>query len=147
MTSRWAWPACCPSAEVLVVTTPAQAAQKVAARAASMARKSYLRVIGVVENMSAFNCAHGERYEVFGSGGGQRLADEIGAPLLASIPLEPAVAQGGDRGEPAALDPTTAAGTGLRRAGRRRPRTLPGARDDDVFGPPVRGAGRGGPSI
>jgi ATP-binding protein involved in chromosome partitioning len=100
-----------PSAEVLVVTTPAHAAQKVAARAASMARKSYLRVIGVVENMSAFNCAHGERYEIFGGGGGQRLADEIGVPLLASIPLEPSVAQGGDRGEPAALDPTTAAGT------------------------------------
>jgi ATP-binding protein involved in chromosome partitioning len=100
-----------PSAEVLVVTTPAHAAQKVAARAASMARKSYLRVIGVVENMSAFSCAHGERYEVFGSGGGQRLAHEIGVPLLASIPLEPSVAQGGDRGEPAALDPTTAAGT------------------------------------
>lgn len=99
-----------PSAEVLVVTTPAQAAQKVAARAASMARKSYLRVVGVVENMSAFNCAHGERYEVFGSGGGQRLADETGVPLLASIPLEPAVALGGDRGEPAALDPTTPAG-------------------------------------
>ncbi len=105
-----------PSAEVLVVTTPAHAAQKVAARAASMARKSYLRVIGVVENMSAFNCAHGERYEVFGSGGGQRLAAEIGAPLLASIPLEPAVASGGDRGEPAALDQSTPAGkafTGL----------------------------------
>lgn len=100
-----------PSAEVLVVTTPAHAAQKVAARAASMARKSYLRIIGVVENMSAFNCAHGERYEVFGRGGGQRLAEDIGAPLLASIPLEPAVALGGDRGEPAALDPTTAAGT------------------------------------
>jgi ATP-binding protein involved in chromosome partitioning len=99
-----------PSAEVLVVTTPAHAAQKVAARAASMARKSYLRVIGVVENMSAFNCAHGQRYEVFGHGGGRRLADEIGAPLLVSIPLEPAVALGGDRGEPAALDPATAAG-------------------------------------
>jgi ATP-binding protein involved in chromosome partitioning len=100
-----------PSAEVLVVTTPAHAAQKVAARAASMARKSYLRVIGVVENMSAFDCAHGERYEVFGSGGGQRLADDIGAPLLGSIPLEATVARGGDRGEPAALDPTTPAGT------------------------------------
>jgi ATP-binding protein involved in chromosome partitioning len=99
-----------PSAEVLVVTTPAQAAQKVAARAASMAKKCYLRIIGVVENMSAFNCAHGERYEVFGSGGGQRLAEEIGAPLLASIPLEPAVALGGDRGQPASLDPSTEAG-------------------------------------
>lgn len=99
-----------PSAEVLVVTTPAQAAQKVAARAASMARKSYLRVVGVVENMTAFTCDHGERYELFGSGGGRRLAEEVGAPLLASIPLEPAVALGGDRGEPAALDEGTEAG-------------------------------------
>jgi ATP-binding protein involved in chromosome partitioning len=99
-----------PSAEVLVVTTPAQAAQKVAARAATMARKSYLRVIGVVENMSAFQCAHGERYELFGQGGGERLALEVGVPLLASIPLEPAVAAGGDRGEPAGLDPSTGAG-------------------------------------
>ena len=129
-TSRWAWPACCPSAEVLVVTTPAQAAQKVAGRAASMARKSYLRVVGVVENMSAFTCAHGERYELFGSGGGQRLADEIGAPLLASIPLEPAVALGGDRGEPAALDESTRGREGLRRPGRGHRRALPGAADD-----------------
>jgi ATP-binding protein involved in chromosome partitioning len=99
-----------PSAEVLVVTTPAQAAQKVASRAAAMARKSYLRVVGVVENMSSFVCAHGERYELFGRGGGQRLADEIGVPLLATIPLEPAVSIGGDRGEPAALDAGTPAG-------------------------------------
>jgi ATP-binding protein involved in chromosome partitioning len=99
-----------PSAEVLVVTTPGQMAQKVAARAATMARKSYLRVVGVVENMSAFRCSHGERYELFGHGGGLRLAGEIGAPLLASIPLEPAVAQGGDNGEPAALDQDSDAG-------------------------------------
>ena len=96
-----------PSAEVLVVTTPAHAAQKVASRAASMARKSYLRVMGVVENMSSFVCTHGERYELFGSGGGQRLADEIGVPLLATIPLEPAVSLGGDSGEPVALDAGT----------------------------------------
>ncbi|MGH9104841.1 MAG: Mrp/NBP35 family ATP-binding protein [Acidimicrobiales bacterium] len=99
-----------PSAEVLIVTTPAQGAQKVASRAASMARKSYLRVVGVVENMSAFVCQHGERYELFGHGGGQRLADEIGAPLLATVPLEPGVSAAGDRGEPAALDPSTPAG-------------------------------------
>ncbi len=99
-----------PSAEVLVVTTPGQTAQKVAARAATMARKSYLRVVGVVENMSAFLCSHGERYELFGHGGGLRLAREIGAPLLASLPLEPAVARGGDIGEPAALDRDSAAG-------------------------------------
>jgi ATP-binding protein involved in chromosome partitioning len=99
-----------PSAEVLVVTTPAEAAQKVAARAASMARKSYLRVVGVVENMSSFECDHGVRYELFGSGGGQRLAHEVGVPLLASIPLEAAVALGGDAGEPVVLDESSAAG-------------------------------------
>ncbi|HUB69417.1 MAG TPA: P-loop NTPase [Acidimicrobiales bacterium] len=100
-----------PRAEVIVVTTPAQAAQKVAARAATMARKGYLRVVGVVENMSSFVCEHGERYELFGTGGGQRLADEVGAPLLASIPLEPSVSAGGDRGEPVALERSTPAGS------------------------------------
>lgn len=92
-----------PRAEMLIVTTPALAAQKVAVRAADMARKGYLRVAGVIENMSGFTCGHGERYELFGSGGGERLAHEIGVPLLARIPLEPSVSVGGDRGEPAAL--------------------------------------------
>jgi ATP-binding protein involved in chromosome partitioning len=92
-----------PRAEMLIVTTPALAAQKVAVRAADMARKGYLRVAGVIENMSGFNCAHGEHYDLFGSGGGERLAHEVGAPLLARIPLEPAVSSGGDQGEPAAL--------------------------------------------
>ena len=92
-----------PRAEMLIVTTPALAAQKVAVRAADMARKGYLRVAGVIENMSGFNCHHGERYDLFGSGGGERLAHEIGVPLLAQIPIEPAVSRGGDTGEPAAL--------------------------------------------
>jgi ATP-binding protein involved in chromosome partitioning len=92
-----------PRAEMLIVTTPALAAQKVAVRAADMARKGYLRVAGVIENMSGFTCEHGDRYELFGSGGGARLAHEIGVPLLAQVPLEPAVSVGGDRGEPAAL--------------------------------------------
>ncbi len=92
-----------PRAEMLIVTTPALAAQKVAVRAADMARKGYLRVAGVIENMSGFTCAHGEHYDLFGSGGGERLAQEVGVPLLARIPLEPAVSAGGDRGEPAAL--------------------------------------------
>jgi ATP-binding protein involved in chromosome partitioning len=91
-----------PRAEMIIVTTPALAAQKVAVRAADMARKGYLRVAGVVENMSGFTCDHGDHYELFGSGGGERLATEIGAPLLARIPLEPDVSAGGDRGEPAA---------------------------------------------
>jgi ATP-binding protein involved in chromosome partitioning len=92
-----------PRAEMLIVTTPALAAQKVAVRAADMARKGYLRVAGVIENMSGFTCEHGEHYELFGSGGGERLSQEVGAPLLARIPLEPSVSIGGDRGDPAAL--------------------------------------------
>jgi ATP-binding protein involved in chromosome partitioning len=92
-----------PRAEVVIVTTPARAAQQVAARAADMARKTYLRVAGVVENMSSFTCEHGTTYALFGEGGGAALAGEVGAPLLASIPLEPSVAAGGDAGTPVAL--------------------------------------------
>jgi len=92
-----------PRAELLVVTTPALAAQKVAVRVADMARRSYLKVAGVVENMSAFTCDHGQSYPLFGSGGGEALAQEVGAPLLAQIPLEPGVAAGGDTGSPLAL--------------------------------------------
>ncbi|HEX2699494.1 MAG TPA: Mrp/NBP35 family ATP-binding protein [Acidimicrobiales bacterium] len=92
-----------PHTEVLIVTTPALAAQKVAARAADMARKGYLRVAGVIENMSAFVCDHGSSYPLFGSGGGARLAAEIGVPLLGTIPLDASVAAGGDSGQPASL--------------------------------------------
>ena len=92
-----------PRAEVIVVTTPATAAQKVAVRAVSMARKSYLRVAGVIENMSAFTCEHGTTYALFGEGGGEALAHDAGVPLLGQVPLEPSVAAGGDRGEPVAL--------------------------------------------
>ena len=100
-----------PRAELLVVTTPALAAQKVAVRVADMARRSYLKVAGVVENMSAFTCDHGQSYALFGTGGGQALASEVGAPLLAEIPLEPGVAAGGDTGSPLALaEPQSAAG-------------------------------------
>ncbi len=92
-----------PRAEVLVVTTPAVAAQKVAIRAVSMARKSFLRVAGVIENMSAFTCEHGEAYPLFGSGGGRTLADDAGIPLLGQVPIEPEVSAGGDTGEPVVL--------------------------------------------
>jgi ATP-binding protein involved in chromosome partitioning len=91
-----------PRTELLVVTTPPLAAQLVAARAADMARKGYLRVSGVIENMSDFTCEHGTSYALFGTGGGQRLADEIGVPLIASIPLHPDLAAGGDVGRPVA---------------------------------------------
>ena len=94
-----------PRSEVLIVTTAALAAQTVAGRAADMARKGHLRVAGVVENMSAFVCEHGTSYPLFGTGGGARLATEVGVPLLGQIPMEPAVAVGGDIGRPAALGP------------------------------------------
>lgn len=92
-----------PRTELIVVTTPSISAQKVAVRAVSMARKSYLRVAGVVENMSTFVCDHGVDYPLFGVGGGDALASEAGIPLLGRIPLEPRVAAGGDDGAPAAL--------------------------------------------
>jgi ATP-binding protein involved in chromosome partitioning len=92
-----------PRTDLLIVTTPAVSAQKVAIRAADMARRSFLRVAGVIENMSEFKCDHGESYALFGTGGGQALADEVGVELLGQIPIEPAVAAGGDNGEPLVL--------------------------------------------
>jgi ATP-binding protein involved in chromosome partitioning len=92
-----------PRTDLLIVTTPAVSAQKVAIRAADMARRSFLRVAGVIENMSEFTCDHGESYALFGTGGGQALADEVGVELLGQIPIEPAVAAGGDNGEPLVL--------------------------------------------
>jgi ATP-binding protein involved in chromosome partitioning len=92
-----------PRAEMIVVTTPARSAQKVAVRAVNMARKSYLRVVGVIENMSDFTCEHGDTYALFGAGGGEELAATAGVPLLGQVPIEPAVAAGGDAGAPVAL--------------------------------------------
>ena len=93
-----------PRTDLLIVTTPAVSAQKVAIRAADMARRSFLRVAGVIENMSSFECDHGESYALFGTGGGQALADEIGVELLGQVPIEPTVAAGGDAGQPVVLD-------------------------------------------
>ncbi|MFM9122038.1 MAG: Mrp/NBP35 family ATP-binding protein [Actinomycetota bacterium] len=92
-----------PRTDLIIVTTPAISAQKVAIRAADMARRSFLRIAGVIENMSAFTCEHGTSYPLFGVGGGQNLATEIGAELLGQIPIESDVASGGDNGEPVAI--------------------------------------------
>ena len=89
-----------PRAEVLVVTTPQEAAQKVAKLSAAMATKVNLPVRGIIENMSWFTGDDGIRYELFGSGGGQALADELNVPLLAQIPLMTALREGGDDGRP-----------------------------------------------
>ncbi len=92
-----------PQTEMLVVTTPAVGAQKVAARVADMARRSYLKVLGVVENMTEFVAPDGTRHAIFGSGGGKRLAALTGAPLVGSVPIEPAVSSDGDAGTPVVL--------------------------------------------
>ena len=87
----------------ILVTTPALAAQRVAQRAADFARKSNIRVLGLVENMSGFTCSCGARHDLFGAGGGETLAAELDVPLLAKIPLNPAISTGSDEGEPAVL--------------------------------------------
>ena len=92
-----------PRAEMVIVTTPALNAQKVAARVADMGRKNYLRIVGVIENMTEFVAPDGTTHNLFGAGGGEQLAADIGAPLLGSVPIEPIVSEGGDRGEPAVL--------------------------------------------
>jgi ATP-binding protein involved in chromosome partitioning len=89
-----------PRAELVVVTTPQAAAGRVAQRAAIMARQLRLPVRGVVENMSGFVADDGKRYDLFGSGGGQQLADDLGVGLLAQIPLVEALRSGGDIGVP-----------------------------------------------
>ena len=95
-----------PRTDLVIVTTPAVSAQKVAIRAADMARRSFLRVAGVIENMSFFECDHGTAYPLFGTGGGATLAEEIGVELLGQVPIEATVATGGDTGEPVALHNT-----------------------------------------
>lgn len=100
-----------PRAEVLVVTTPQEAAQKVARLSAAMAVKVNLPVRGIIENMSWFTGDDGKRYELFGKGGGQILADELNVPLLAQIPLLNALREGGDDGHPiAAVAPDSEVG-------------------------------------
>lgn len=92
-----------PQAEMVVVTTPARSAQKVAARVASMGRSNYLRIAGVIENMSEFVDPQGNSYPIFGSGGGKELAEELGVPLWGQVPIDGSVATGGDEGTPTVL--------------------------------------------
>jgi len=89
-----------PGAEMYVVTTPQPAAQRVAQRAGFMAHKVNIKVRGVIENMSWFTGDDGTRYELFGNGGGAALAETLSVPLIAQVPLVPALREGGDTGAP-----------------------------------------------
>lgn len=91
-----------PTSEMYVVTTPQPAARKVAQRSAYMAKKLNLPMRGVIENMSWWTMPDGSRQKLFGEGGGAQLAEELGVPLLARIPLDPALREGGDEGSPIA---------------------------------------------
>jgi ATP-binding protein involved in chromosome partitioning len=100
-----------PPAELLVVTTPQQAAAEVAERAGTIALQTHQQIAGVVENMSYLPCPHcGDRIELFGSGGGQAVADGLSrtmgapVPLLGEIPLDTRLREGGDSGRPLVLD-------------------------------------------
>jgi ATP-binding protein involved in chromosome partitioning len=92
-----------PRAEAVVVTTPHRASQQVAVRAAQMARKTNMRLLGVVENMAYLTREDGSREELFGSGGGDALAAEVEAPLLGRIPFDPRLGELADEGEPIVL--------------------------------------------
>jgi ATP-binding protein involved in chromosome partitioning len=108
-----------PQAKVLLVTTPQPAAQSVAKRAADMAAKVDLELLGVVENMSGFTTPDGQRYTIFGEGGGQLLADELEVPLLGKVPLAEDLREGADRGVPLVLsNPSAPAAIAIRDAAR-----------------------------
>jgi ATP-binding protein involved in chromosome partitioning len=93
-----------PQALFVIVTTPQPAAQNVAKRAAETAQRFDLEILGVVENMSGFTTPAGERFTIFGEGGGQRLADDLDVPLLGKVPLEEELRAGSDEGRPLVLD-------------------------------------------
>jgi ATP-binding protein involved in chromosome partitioning len=110
-----------PSAELLVVTTPQLAAREVAERAGSIALQTHQQIVGVVENMSWLELPDGSRMELFGSGGGQAVADSLAAstgtrvPLLGQIPIDQPVREGGDAGTPVVLShPDSPAAVALR---------------------------------
>jgi ATP-binding protein involved in chromosome partitioning len=108
-----------PQAQFVIVTTPQPAAQKVAQRAAETALRYDLSILGVVENMSGFTTPSGERFTIFGEGGGQQLANELEVPLLGKIPLQEELRVASDEGLPLVLDdPDAPAAQALRHAAR-----------------------------
>lgn len=120
-----------PQAEMVVVTTPQRAAQRVASRVADMARRSHMPIVGVLENMSGFTTEEGRHYDLFGSGGGEELAMELAVPLLGQIPLDPSVVEGGDNGlPPMRARPDGPAAVAIRKAAERIVALVPPAAED-----------------
>ena len=108
-----------PQSKFLIVTTPQPVAQKVARRSAEMATKLKLEIAGVIENMSGFTTPSGERFTIFGEGGGQLLADELDVPLLGKVPLQEELREGADVGRPLVLtDPDAPASQAIFHAAR-----------------------------
>jgi ATP-binding protein involved in chromosome partitioning len=108
-----------PDAQFVIVTTPQPVAQKVARRSAEMASKLKLAVAGVIENMSGFLTPSGERFEIFGEGGGQLLAEELEVPLLGRVPLTMPLREASDAGTPLVFsDPDDPAAQAIRHAAR-----------------------------
>jgi ATP-binding protein involved in chromosome partitioning len=108
-----------PQAKFLIVTTPQATAQKVARRSAEMAGKVKLEIAGIVENMSSFTTPSGERFQIFGEGGGQELAEELGVPLLGKVPLTMPLREQADAGTPlVAENPDDPAAQALRQTAR-----------------------------
>jgi ATP-binding protein involved in chromosome partitioning len=108
-----------PQARFVIVTTPQPAAQKVAARAADTAKRFDLEIAGVVENMSGFTTPSGDRFTIFGEGGGQELADQLDVPLLGKIPLSEELRLGADEGTPLVVsDPDSPAAQAIFHAAR-----------------------------
>jgi ATP-binding protein involved in chromosome partitioning len=108
-----------PQAKFLIVTTPQPVAQKVARRSAEMAHKVDLEIGGVIENMAAFVTPNGERYALFGEGGGQALADELDVPMLGKVPLTMPLREQSDAGVPLVFtDPDDPAAQAIRQAAR-----------------------------
>jgi ATP-binding protein involved in chromosome partitioning len=97
-----------PQSRFVIVTTPQPAAQKVAQRAAQTALRFDLEILGVIENMSGFTTPTGERFTIFGEGGGQVLADELDVPLLGKVPLQEELRVGADSGMPIVIDDPSA---------------------------------------
>lgn len=111
----------------ILVTTPQEVALADVRRALNMFRRVNVPVIGVVENMAGFVAPNGERIDIFGAGGGAALAEQYGVPLLASLPIDVSIREGGDKGEPAAMNFESAVGQAYKALAERLLAELPHA--------------------